>query len=396
MNEFTSAKPRYYIEKLQKKILNNCYYRWRTTIQITLEDTEEERMPRMLITLLLAAAAQASAHEVPQTKGTLDAATRHALVKELAQAVEDNYVFPDVAKKVAASLRQKDAKNAYASANTVTSLADMLTADLRSSGKDLHFSVRFDPAFKAAPENAVPSAEELIQQREETERLAGGIFRVERLPGNVGYLDVRGFETAAFSAPAIGAAMTLLKNTEAIILDLRKNGGGDSETVAYLLSHFFAEGDRRHLNDLVYRKDQRKEQSWTSTAVSVHYTRPVYVLTSKWTFSAAEECAYDFQTQKRATLVGEATGGAANPGGSFPLGGGLVAFISTGQAVNPITHTNWEGSGVKPDVATPADLALDVANARVLRDIVIPKIGDDKARAQLIAEAERLEKAAAK
>ncbi|NVD99079.1 S41 family peptidase [Massilia sp. BJB1822] len=353
-------------------------------------------MPRLLITLLLAAAAQASAHEVPSAKGALDAATRHALVKELAQTVEDNYVFPDVAKKVAANLRGKDVKNAYASANTVTSLADMLTADLRSSGKDLHFSVRFDPAFKAAPENAVPSAEELIQQREETERLAGGIFRVERLPGNVGYLDVRGFEAAAFSAPAIGAAMTLLKNTEAIILDLRKNGGGDSETVAYLLSHFFAEGDRRHLNDFVYRKDQRKEQSWTSTAVSVHYTRPVYVLTSKWTFSAAEECAYDFQTQKRATLVGEVTGGAANPGGSFPLGGGLVAFIPTGQAVNPITHTNWEGSGVKPDVATPADLALDVANARVLRDIVIPKIGDDKARAQLTVEAERLEKAAAK
>jgi len=146
------------------------------------------------------------------------------------------------------------------------------------------------------------------------------------------------------------------------------------------------------LNDMVFRKNQRNEQYWTSTATAVHYTRPVYVLTSKRTFSAAEECAYDFQTQKRATLVGETSGGGANPGGLFAIGSGLVAFISTGQSINPITHTSWEGVGVKPDVATPADRALDVANARILREIIIPKIGDDRARAQLTAEAERLEK----
>ena len=348
-------------------------------------------MSHMLVTLALAAAAQASA-QVPPATGALDGATRHAVVKRLAQTVEDNYVFPDVAKKVAAHLRDRDAKNAYASAGTAASLAEMLTADMRTTGKDMHFGVRFDPEFKAAPDESAPSAEALAQQRQESERLAGGVFRVERLPGNVGYLDIRGFEPASFSAPSIEAAMTLLKHTEAIILDLRKNGGGDGETVAYLMSHFFAEGDRRHLNDMVFRKGQQSKQYWTSTATAVHYTRPVYVLTSKRTFSAAEECAYDFQTQKRATLVGETTGGAANPGAPIAVDGDLVAFISTGQSINPITHGNWEGVGVKPDVATPADRALDIANARILREIIIPKIGDDRARAQLTAEAERMEK----
>ncbi|WP_051293656.1 S41 family peptidase [Pseudoduganella violaceinigra] len=323
------------------------------------------------------------------------APARHAVVRELARSVEENYVFPDVAKKVAAHLRERDAKNAYAGADTVSTLAEMLTDDMRTSGKDLHFSVHFDPQFKPAPANAAPSAEALDQQRQESERLAGGIFRAERLPGNIGYLDVRGFEPTMFSAASIEAAMTLLKNTEAIILDLRKNGGGEGETVAYLMSHFFAQGDRRHLNDMIFRKDQRSEQYWTSTAVGVHYTRPVYVLTSKRTASAAEECAYDFQTQKRATLVGEVTAGAANPGDFFPLSSGLVAFISTGQSINPVTRTNWEGVGVKPDLAVPADRALDVANAKILREVIIPKTGDERARTQLAAEAERLEKASA-
>lgn len=349
-------------------------------------------MPRLLITLLLAAAVQAVAYGAPSTNDALDTAARHAVVKQLAQSVEDNYVFPDVARKVASHLREKDVKDAYGSANTAASLAEMLTADMRSTGKDLHFSVHYDPAFIASPENTVPTAEELAQQRQQSERMAGGIFRVERLPGNVGYLDVRGFEPTLFSASSITAAMTLLQNTEAIILDLRKNGGGEGESVAFLMSHFFPEGDRRHLNDMFFRKGNRTEHYWTSTATSVHYTRPVYVLTSKRTFSAAEECAYNFQTQKRATLLGETTGGGANPGAFFTVGSGLVAFISTGQSINPVTGKNWEGVGVKPDVATPADRALDVANARILREIVIPKTNDDRARAQLSAEAERLEK----
>lgn len=346
-------------------------------------------MFHLLLSLVLPDDAPGSA------QATFDGKARHAIVTQLAQTVEDNYVFPDVARKVAANLRERDAKHAYDGAATPDALAAMLADDMRSTGKDLHFNVWPDPDYKPSPTTS-PSAETLAQQREQAERMAGGIFRAERLPGNVGYLDLRGFEPVYYSAANIDAAMALLKNTEAIIIDLRKNGGGDGDTVTYLLSHFFGEGDPKHLNDMVFRKDHRTEQHWTTTAVAVRYTRPVYVLTSKHTFSAAEECAYDFQTQKRATIVGETTGGGANPGDVFPLGQGLVALISTGQSINPITHTNWEGVGVKPDMAVKANRALDIANAKILREIVIPKSNDARVRVQLSAEAERLERGEAK
>src|SRR6185437_14342657 len=127
---------------------------------------------------------------------------------------------------------------------------------------------------------------------------------------------------------------------------------------ALLLSYFFAENDGRHLNDIYWHKDGTTDQFWTVPVAGSRFLGPVYVLTSARTFSGGEECAYDFQTQKRATLVGETTGGGANPGGMVPLGGGLAAFVPTGKAINPVTKTNWEHVGVKPDIAVPAADAL--------------------------------------
>jgi C-terminal processing protease CtpA/Prc len=104
--------------------------------------------------------------------------------------------------------------------------------------------------------------------------------------------------------------------------------------------------------------------------VSLRYTKPVYVLTSRRTFSGAEECAYDFQTQKRATLVGETTGGGANPGDDFGLAHGFLAFIPTGRAINPVTHTNWEHVGVKPDISVAAAKAQQTAHVAILRTLL--------------------------
>jgi len=168
-------------------------------------------------------------------------------------------------------------------------------------------------------------------------------------------------------------------------------GGGDGDTVTYLMSHFLAGGDQEHFTDMAFRKDHRIDQHWASPAVSILCIRVVYIVTSKPTFSAAEECAYDFQALKRASIVGETTDGGTNPSGFFSVGHGLVAFILTGQSVNPITHTNWEGVGVKPDLAVPLERALDVADAKILRQIVIPKAKDDQTRSLLTTEAERQE-----
>jgi C-terminal processing protease CtpA/Prc len=216
----------------------------------------------------------------------------------------------------------------------------------------------------------VPSAAELAEQREDMARLAYGIGKIERLPGNVGYMEVRGFGPAEMVAPAFTAAMSLLAGSNALIIDLRRNGGGSPDSVAYLMSHFFPLGDQRHLNDIYDRPTNDTQQFWTLPSVGVRYDKPVYVLTSPRTFSGGEECAYDFQTQKRATLVGEATGGGANPGGRFSLGHGIVVNIPTGRAINPITKTSWEHTGVKPDIAVPAAQALQTAHVAILRDLL--------------------------
>jgi C-terminal processing protease CtpA/Prc len=178
--------------------------------------------------------------------------------------------------------------------------------------------------------------------------------------------------------PAFTAAMTLLSGTDALILDLRRNGGGEPDSVAFLLSHFFPSGDVRHLNDIYTRPTGSTRQYWTLPGVELRYDKPVYVLVSPRTFSGGEECAYDFQTQKRAVLVGETTGGGANPGEDVALGGGFFAFIPTGRSINPVTKTNWEHVGVKPDIAVPAADAMKTAYAAILRSMLPGKTDPDE------------------
>jgi C-terminal processing protease CtpA/Prc len=183
-------------------------------------------------------------------------------------------------------------------------------------------------------------------------------------------MELRAFAPAEYAGDAMTAAIKLLSGTDALILDLRRNGGGEPDGVAYLLSHFFAEGDSRHLNDIYSRTDNSTRQYWTVPSVTVRYTKPIYVLTSKRTFSGGEEAAYDLQTQKRATLVGEVTGGGANPGEGYPLTHGFAAFIPNGRSINPVTKTNWEHVGVKPDIAVPAADAQKVAHAAILKTLL--------------------------
>ena len=312
-----------------------------------------------------------------------DAATRKAVIAELSSQLKANYVFPDVADKLATALAAKEAGGGYAQAKDSEAFADALSKDLRALGNDGHFAVGYDPEFRPAPANGVPDAASLEAMHQEISSRGFGIDSVRRLPGNVGYLELRGFGPTAMVGPAISGAMTMLSGTDALILDLRRNGGGEPETVAYLMSHFFAQGDDRHLNDLYFRNGDKTRQYWTIPNVGPRYTRPVYVLTSGRTFSGGEECAYDFQTQKRAKIVGEKTGGGANPGDGYAIGKGYAAFIPNGRAINPITKTNWEHVGVTPDIAVPAADAQKVAHAAILRELIAAtKDPDEKAYLQ--------------
>jgi C-terminal processing protease CtpA/Prc len=189
-------------------------------------------------------------------------------------------------------------------------------------------------------------------------------------------------DSVHLAAPYLEVAFALLRGVRGVVLDLRRNGGGDPVQVAWWMSHFFPAGARVHLNDIYNRPNDATESFFTDPAAPVHYAGAVYVLTSKRTFSGGEECAYDFQTQKRGTLVGEATGGGANPGERFPLVQGFVAFVPTGRAINPVTKTNWEHAGVQPDVVVPAVDALKTAHVALLRE-AIAATGDPQRKQRL-------------
>lgn len=336
---------------------------------------------RRLLSLVLALAPLVAAHAADAPSRPLTAAQRLAVIETLDAKLQSNYVFPDVARTVAAELRRRDAAGAYAAKTDRAAFAEALSKDLRELGRDLHFDVNVDPGFRERPAGPrqLPGPEEVEQGRAAVSRHGYGIDNLARLPGNVGYMELRGFGPTELVGEALTAAVTLLAGTDGLIIDLRRNGGGEPTTVAHLMSHFFPLGDARHLNDIYTRPDNTTRQYWTDPSVQLRYAKPVYVLTSARTFSGGEEFAYDMQTQKRGVVVGETTGGGANPGDPYSLGEDLVAFIPNGRAINPVTGTNWEHSGVKPDIAAPAADARKVAHAAILRGLIAASKDPDEA-----------------
>ncbi len=305
----------------------------------------------------------------------LKASDRAAVLQTLATTMTANYIDPAVAERVGGAIARKHAAGGYAAAATVQAFSTALAKDLRDFSGDLHFGTRLD-------ETRSPGSAAADNARDEAMRTGYGIEKIERLPGNVGYLELRGFGVSEFVGPAYTAAMSLLAGTDALILDLRRNGGGSPASVAYLMSHFFPSGDVRHLIDIYDRPDNTTRQFWTSSTVTQRYDKPVYVLTSARTFSGGEDCAYSFQAQKRGTVVGETTGGGANPVSLFGVGHGILVAIPTARTTNIVTKTNWEHVGVKPDIAVPAAQALQTAHATILRTLV-SAAKDDKERTTL-------------
>ena len=311
----------------------------------------------------------------------LSASDRAEVLQTLSAKLGANYVFPDVATRVTAALPARTAARPEP-ANAVE-FANSLSDDLRALANDKHFRVFFDPEFHPREgRDEIPSVQEMAQQRAEAAEIAWGVEKIDRLPGNVAYVELRGFGPTEIVAPAYAATMAMVQGSDALILDLRRNGGGSPTSVALWMSYFFPQGDERHLNDIYTRSTNETQQFWTTAAVGERYTKPVYVLVAPRTFSGGEDCAYDFLTQKRGTLVGETTGGGANAGDRFALGHGLVVNIPTSRAINPITHTNWEHVGVKPDVPVPAAQAQQAAYVAILRSQV-DKVTDPDDKAHL-------------
>lgn len=298
----------------------------------------------------------------------LNASARAAIVQTLVTKMNANYIEPAVAERVGSAIARKNTEGGYASAASVKAFSEALAKDLRELSGDLHFGAAFYEGLRersATPE--LPSRAKMEEWREQTARRGYDIEKIERLPGNIGYIELRGFGGPEFVGAAYTAAMSLMAGTDALILDLRRNGGGSPASVAYLMSHFFPLGDERHLIDMYDRPTGTTRQFWTVKTIAQRYDKPVYVLTSARTFSGGEDFSYGIQAQKRGTVVGETTGGGSNPVSWFNVGQDIIVAIPTARTTNAVTKTNWEHVGVKPDIAVPAAQALQTAHVAILR-----------------------------
>jgi C-terminal processing protease CtpA/Prc len=317
--------------------------------------------------------------------------TRREIVEGVVRQLLAYYVFPEKAAAVAELLKARLAAGVYDSLANPTAFAEQLTADVQSVTADKHLRVRLIAAGSAMPlSDAASAAQEWAQYKRLSESRNHGVERVERLPQNIGYLDLRMFEVAAVAGEAVTAAMTLVAHTRALIVDLRHNRGGDPATVALACSYLFDE--RTHLNSIYEREGDRTDQYWSLDWVPgprFGQRKPVFVLTSERTFSAGEEFAYNLQCHRRATLIGRRTRGGAHPGGPRQVSAHFEVFVPGGRSINPITQSNWEGTGVVPDIDVPEEDALRVAQLHALKALAaMPDATDVEALRERIKELE--------
>jgi hypothetical protein len=296
------------------------------------------------------------------------------VVAIVAGMITSSYVFPDRAEQAAAALRASLAAGEYDGLDD-EALAEKLTSQLYEVCRDKHLRVRTRPPFdgpgRGPGRPGRPDRPRWPDWLEHGHPLNYGIFKVERLDGDVGYLDLHAVAHPDEAARAIAAAMELVSGTAALIIDLRHNHGGAPPGVVFWLSYLFPD-DETHLNDIFDAGTGETRQFWTLASVPGrrYLDRPVYLLTSSKTFSGGEDFAYSLQAQGRAELIGETTGGGAHPTRGQPISATLGISVPFARSINPVTGTNWEGTGVIPDVAVPAEQAFDVAYGKALRHVL--------------------------
>jgi len=313
----------------------------------------------------------------------IDRAWQAETIDSVASQLEAVYVYPDVARKMEKLVRQNFKQGKYDTLTNPIVFVATLAEDLRSVSHDRHLSARYSPDLAAQYATADTLTDSVRQVEAEQLRFDNyGFYRVERLPGNIGYLDFRYFDGAGEAGPTAVAAMNFLANCDALIFDMRRNGGGDPSMIQLISSYLFDEP--KHLNSFYIRAKDTIQQFWTSAYVPGKRmsNADVYVLTSSSTFSGAEEFTYNLKNMKRATIIGETTGGGAHPVEAHAfLNLNVEIGVPYGRAINPITNTNWEGVGVKPDIEVPADQALTVARTEALKKLRDKATTEDRRRA---------------
>ena len=318
---------------------------------------------------ILAAAASAASRQTAAPPIAIEPALIASTVNALGAVITREYIDPDVASALDARLKQALADGRYNAATTADALAGMLTRDLYEGSHDKHLAVGVIRETPPAPGESTESRDRARARA--VRRTNAGVRKIEILPGNVGYFELTNFFRPEEARDALAAAMHTLSRADALIFDMRRNGGGSPGTITFLASYLF-DTPQLPLFDIVHRPPEPVDHYATESTVPPERDarRPVFVLTSKNTFSGGEGLPFLLQARHRAEVIGEVTAGAANPGQPYPVNARFTVTVPNGRIVSAVGGGNWEGAGVTPDVKTTAAEAFDVAYARALRLLI--------------------------
>jgi retinol-binding protein 3 len=319
--------------------------------------------------LLLVSALVQAAPEAPLTPQQ-----RNQAIADIAGAFEQTYIFPEVGSAIARDLLARRARGEYDHVSASRDLAALLSRHIDDISHDKHTEVAyFEEDQLAAPPPADPATvrKRAAARRARAKAANYGFAAPQRLDGNIALVRFDSFYPPAEAAPFVHALMSDLADADALILDLRENGGGAAQLIPVLASYLFDE-QPVHLYDTLDRRLGTRSEAWTAPALTgarFGGRKPVYILTSAGTISAAENLAYTLQKLGRATVVGERTVGAAHGSYGKPVSSHLVPMVASRRIIHAVTKSDWDRSGVLPDIKAPAGEALDVALARARADL---------------------------
>lgn len=294
------------------------------------------------------------------------------VIRSLSEKLRAYYIFPDVAEKICNGLQKHLDDGDYNGIDEGEFFAYALTSHMQEICHDEHVWVKWHLEPLPDGEETLRLSEKwMAEQHLQAKCNNYGFYKVERMAGNVGYLDIRYFHRPAWGGDVAVAAMNFLANMAAIIIDLRKCIGGYPGMIS-LISSYLLSDEPVQLGSIYWQDDGTTQQYWTLPYVPGQRLddTPLYILVSKETFSGAEGFAYDMQARKRGIIIGEKTDGGAHPGSSYRLNEHFEAFVPIGYLTHPITKQNWEGLGIVPDVPTSSEQALKIAHKMALESII--------------------------
>lgn len=290
------------------------------------------------------------------------------VIDSTSKFIYDNYFDLEIAKKMVKQLVNSKTQNNYNQLNDHQDLALAITKDIREICQDQHFALIYNPDAIKQSKNS--GENEFLNNLMADKKINFGFEKIEIKRGNVGYLKLNRFPFPTDAKKVVSGALNLLSNSDAIIIDLRDNIGGYNEMVQYLMSPFF--NDLIHINTLFERSTGKTKQFWTYPYTVGEYLSeiPVYIITSRRTFSAAEWFTYSMQNNKRAMVVGKRTRGGATPTGFFTVNDNFLLSVPNTSCVCPITNTNFNNTGIIPDTLCSRNYSPDLAYKIALENLL--------------------------